>query len=90
MTSWCICRNALREKGGLSYADFEDWRTQATSFQGLSFIGEKRIQLREGTGRPSDQLTFTVSVNLFGLLGVPPMLGRDFVPLMKCRARRRS
>ncbi len=70
---------------GLSYADFEDWRAQATSFQGMSFIGEKRIQLREGTGRPSDQLTFTVSVNLFGLLGVPPMLGRDFVPADEVR-----
>ena len=65
---------------GLSYADFEDWRAQATSFQGMSFIGEKGIQLREGTGRASDQAAFTVSVNLFGLLGVPPMLGRDFVP----------
>jgi len=65
---------------GLSYADFEDWRAEARSFRGMSFIGEKLINLREGTGRTSDQLTFRVSVNLFGLLGVPPMLGRDFVP----------
>ncbi len=74
----------LQERGpatrGLSYADFADWRAQATSFQGMSFIGEKGIQLREGSGRASDQSAFTVSVNLFGLLGVPPMLGRDFVP----------
>src|SRR5215469_4747172 len=66
--------------GGISYADFEDWRAQAHSFEGLAFIGEKRIRFREGTGRPSDQWTFTVSTNLFGLLGVPPMLGRDFIP----------
>jgi putative ABC transport system permease protein len=72
-------------RGGLSYADFEDWRAQATSFQGMSFIGEKRVQLREGTGRPSDQWTFTVSANLFGLLGVAPMLGRDFVPADEVR-----
>src|SRR5579863_7152092 len=64
--------------GGISYADFEDWRAQAHSFEGLAFIGEKRIRFREGTGRPSDQSTFLVSTNLFGLLGVPPMLGRDF------------
>jgi predicted permease len=66
--------------GGLSYADFQDWRAQARSFEGLAFIGEKRIRFREGTGRPSDQLTFMVTTNLFGLLGVPPMLGRDFIP----------
>ena len=62
-------------KSGLSYADFEDWRAEAKSFQGMSFIGEKRIQLREGTGRPSDQWTFTVSVNLFGLLRRPADAG---------------
>jgi predicted permease len=66
--------------GGISYADFEDWRAHAQSFEGLAFVGEKRIRFRERTGRPSDQLTFMVSTNLFGLLGVPPMLGRDFIP----------
>jgi putative ABC transport system permease protein len=66
--------------GLISYADFEDWRAQAHSFEGLAFIGEKGIRFREGTGRLSDQSTFLVSTNLFGLLGVPPMLGRDFIP----------
>jgi hypothetical protein len=30
--------------GLMSYADFQDWRAQARSFEGLAFIGEKRIR----------------------------------------------
>lgn len=64
----------------LSYPDFEDWRAQAHAFEGMAFIGERRISYREGKGRAIDLDAFTVSVNLFGLLGVPPVLGRDFAP----------
>src|SRR5438445_3926519 len=64
----------------ISYPDFEEWRAQAHTFEGIAFIGEKPISLRDGDGRPIDTRTFTLSVNTFGLLHVPPMLGRDFVP----------
>jgi len=64
----------------ISYTDFEDWRAQARTFDGMAFVGERQISLRDGHGRPMDTLAFTVSVNMFGLLGVPPMLGRDFAP----------
>ena len=64
----------------ISYMDFEDWRAQARTFQGMAFVGERQISVRDGQGRPMDTLAFTVSAGLFGLLGVPPMLGRDFAP----------
>jgi len=64
----------------ISYPDFEEWRTQAQAFEGMAFVGERAIALRDGDGRPIDTMAFTVSANTFGLLGVPPMLGRDFVP----------
>src|ERR1051325_1790851 len=70
-----------RPAGGLiSYADFEDWRTQTKSFEGLAFVGESGISLKDGDGRPIDTNAFTLSANTFRLLGVQPMLGRDFAP----------
>jgi putative ABC transport system permease protein len=64
----------------LFYADFEEWRAQARSFEGLAFVSERAIAFRDGDGRPSDMRVTTLSVNAFGLLRVPPMLGRDFAP----------
>jgi putative ABC transport system permease protein len=67
--------------GCCSYPDFEDWRAQTRSFEGMAFIGEKPISFSDGGGeRPVDTLAFTVSSNTLELLGVHPFLGRDFVP----------
>jgi putative ABC transport system permease protein len=64
----------------ISYLDFQDWRTQAQTFEGLAIVSAKAITFRDGDGRPLDMRVTTVSANTFGLLGVPPMLGRDFAP----------
>ncbi|HEX5229834.1 MAG TPA: ABC transporter permease [Bryobacteraceae bacterium] len=64
----------------LSYADFEDWRSEARAFQGMAFVGGKAITLGDRQGRPMDTSAATVTANIFGLLRVSPMLGRDFVP----------
>ena len=64
----------------LSYPDFEEWRAHAQSFQGMSFVGARSIAFRDGDGHPIDLRATSVSANIFGLLGVPPMLGRDFTP----------
>jgi putative ABC transport system permease protein len=70
-----------RAAGGLiSFADFEDWRTEAKSFEGLSFVAESFFSLKDGDGRPTDVNAFVLSANTFGLLGVHPLLGRDFAP----------
>ena len=66
--------------GSITYLDFEDWRAQAHSFEGMAFVGEKNISLSYGQGRSLDASAFTVSTNAFGLLRVKPTLGRDFVP----------
>ena len=66
--------------GTLSYADFEDWRSQAPAFEGLAFsAGGGPIAFRAGDGRPIDVAAQRVSANTFSLLGVRPVLGRDFV-----------
>jgi len=64
----------------VSYPDFEDWRSQAHAFQGMAFMADGLVPLRERQERPTDAFAFDVSTNLFRLLGVRPMLGRDFVP----------
>lgn len=74
----------LQERGPsraccISYLDFEDWRAEARSFEGLAFVGEQGISFRDGAGRPLDMRVTAVSANTFSLLGVRPALGRDFV-----------
>jgi hypothetical protein len=65
----------------ISYPDFEEWRTHAQSFEGMAFVGERFITLRDGGGeRPIQTLAFTISTNAFALLGVQPVSGRDFTP----------
>src|SRR5262249_50021071 len=44
------------------------------------YVGGRSLAFRDGEGRPIDMRVSTVSANTFGLLRVPPMLGRDFVP----------
>ncbi|HTM33686.1 MAG TPA: ABC transporter permease [Vicinamibacterales bacterium] len=64
----------------VAYADFEDWRREAQSFAGLAYVATNRpITMRVGDGRAADLFAIRVSPNAFGLLGVSPVLGRDFV-----------
>jgi putative ABC transport system permease protein len=65
--------------GPIRFADFEAWRTQSRAFEGLAFgrNGEP-ITFREGAGRAIDMTVSRRSANTFGLLGVQPILGRDF------------
>jgi putative ABC transport system permease protein len=64
----------------LSFADVEEWRAQAHAFEGIGYVSTRPLAFRDGEGRPIDMSASTVSANTFGLLRVPPMLGRDFSP----------
>jgi hypothetical protein len=65
----------------VQYSDFEAWRSQAHAFEALAFQGaDVALTFRDGHGRPLDTRVSRVSTNAFGVLGVRPMLGRDFVP----------
>jgi putative ABC transport system permease protein len=73
----------LQERGPgnqccISYPDFEDWRAQATSFEGLALVRGVSITFRDGDGRPMDMRARRLSTNTLSLLGVTPALGRDF------------
>jgi predicted permease len=61
----------------LSYPDYFDWRAQNRTLQGLASYAGTTLTLT-GMG-PAEQLNGqTVSSNFFQVLGVAPVLGRDF------------
>jgi putative ABC transport system permease protein len=67
--------------GPVRYADFEAWRAQARAFEDLAFGPVSApITFRDGDGRPIDMAVSRPSANTFGLLGVRPIVGRDFEP----------
>lgn len=63
----------------VSYPEFEDWRAQATSFEGLGTVADLRVTLSDETAFPESYTASLVTANAFRLLHVRPILGRDFV-----------
>ncbi|HVF70365.1 MAG TPA: ABC transporter permease [Chthoniobacterales bacterium] len=66
---------------GVNYLDFQDWKKQARSFSDLAFFNLRWNGNVESPGGATETLktTFTTA-NLFSLLGVGPILGRDLTP----------
>ena len=66
---------------GVNYLDFVDWQKQSRSFSDLAFLNLRWNGNLESPGGMTETLktTFTTA-NLFSLLGVQPMLGRDLTP----------
>ena len=62
----------------LSYPDFFDWRSQSHSFTGMASYRNDSVTLT-GSGDPQHLSGQVVSSEFFRVLGVRPMLGRDFL-----------
>ncbi|HEV2668207.1 MAG TPA: ABC transporter permease, partial [Blastocatellia bacterium] len=65
-----------------SYPDFLDWRAQAQSFQGMAAFSNKNHATAEftGQGETIEAQGMLISHDLFPLLGLKPILGRNFLP----------
>ena len=63
------------------FPDFDEWRANVPSFEGMCAVASgRRVAFRDQRGgRPVDLTIWTITANTFGLLGVAPILGRDFV-----------
>ncbi|MGH9745826.1 MAG: ABC transporter permease [Candidatus Acidiferrales bacterium] len=61
-----------------SHPDFLDWRRTAKSYQSLAGYGGDGFTLT-GNGDPKSVNAVQVTSNFLSMLGVKPMLGRDFV-----------
>ena len=63
----------------VSAADFNDWQRDARSFEGLAAFATFSTSMRgAGADAAAERIAGAQSINLFGVLGVPPALGRDF------------
>lgn len=67
-------------RAGVSYPDFLDWRDEATSFESTAAFTQRSLTIADGRSDPERYNGAAVTWNLFGLLGTPPALGRDFNP----------
>src|SRR5438093_4677682 len=66
-------------KGWVSAPLLGEWREQTTVFEGLAARGFGGFILT-GKGQPENITGSRLSANIFSLLGIKPMLGRDFLP----------
>lgn len=65
----------------VSYPDFEDWRAQAKSFQGIAVVRGARKILDDPSGLAESYDATEISADTFKLVGRKPLLGRDFTIL---------
>ena len=68
-----------RERVGVSYPDFQDWRAQTKAFQGLAAFQPLTVNLSDRTSVPERYSGVLVTANLFSLIGQKTLLGRDFL-----------
>jgi putative ABC transport system permease protein len=66
-------------RGSVSYPNFVDWRAQCTSFDSTSALRGNENYNFTGAGEPERLQGRLVSAGFFSMLGVKPLLGRDFV-----------
>ena len=64
----------------LSYPDFQDWRAQSKTFQGLAAFSPANVVVSDASIAPERFQAPRVTANNFSLIGQKPMLGRDFRP----------
>ncbi len=67
--------------GGGAYLDYRDLRAATKSFDGLVAFEFSTVSMaRSATETPQMRLGSLVSDNFFSVLGVEPVMGRDFLP----------
>ena len=65
---------------GISYQDYRDWRDRNTTLSAMAAFQGRSLTISDGASEPERFLGSAVTASLFGLLGTPPVLGRDFGP----------
>ena len=69
---------AAQQPEMLSYPDFFDWRAQTRSFSAMASYRNDSVTL-SGSGAPQHLDAEIVSAEFFRVLGMRPVLGRDFL-----------
>jgi predicted permease len=63
----------------VAYANFKDWREQNQTFEQIAAL-RSETQVLTGSGEPERISGVRVTPNILPLLGVQPVVGRDFLP----------
>jgi putative ABC transport system permease protein len=63
-----------------SMPNYNDWRTQGRSFEGVAAFGYAGGTLTDGDREPERVSGMSTSANFFQVVGVAPALGRGFLP----------
>ncbi|HEX8187723.1 MAG TPA: ABC transporter permease [Pyrinomonadaceae bacterium] len=72
-----------------SAPNYNDWRTQAGSFEALAAYNDAALTLTGENAEPERVPAAVVSANFFQALGVAPALGRGFTPEEETAGRNR-
>ncbi|MDQ3440869.1 MAG: ABC transporter permease, partial [Planctomycetota bacterium] len=68
-----------RQQTYTSHADFRDWQSATQTFAALAAYASGSMNIGDAD-RPADRVGgWFISANTFGVLGVRPILGRDFI-----------
>jgi len=75
-----LTRDSRGRDSGVSVADFNDWQRSAHTFSQLSFIFSGSFSVGEEGRIPENYFGSYVSANFNKMVGIAPVLGRDFAP----------
>jgi len=67
-------------KNAVSYPDYQDWQSRAQSFERIAMSRGVFTTLSIDGAAPATLFTTQMTANAFALVGVKPILGRDFLP----------
>ena len=75
-----LTRDTRGQQSGVSLADFDDWRSASRTLSGMSLVFSGSFNVSD-EGRIAEQYPGAyVSANYFKMIGISPILGRDFGP----------
>jgi putative ABC transport system permease protein len=63
-----------------SAPNYNDWRTEGRSFEGIAAFGYAGGTITDGDREPERVAALSTSANFFQVVGVAPALGRGFLP----------
>src|SRR5688500_15441042 len=66
------------DDAGVSLKDLHDWKAATATFSSIAAVNGRSMTVSEGTGEPERYLGARTSWDMFRLLGIAPILGRDF------------
>ena len=75
-----LTRDIRGRQLGVSLADFDDWRASTRTLSGMSIVFSGSFNVAD-EGRIAEQYPGAyVSANYYKMIGITPILGRDFAP----------